>query len=196
MKTLLRIDSSLFGENSASSRLTARYAEEWLRQNPDGRVVHRHLGEDPVPHLDGAGFQSFSLEPAERDAHQSATATRSDALIRELQQADALVIGAPMYNFSISSNLKSWIDHVARAGVTFRYTSEGPQGLLDMERITVISTRGGRYAGTENDNQVPYLRQVLGFLGLDDVQFVFAEGLAGDTTALDAAQDELRALAA
>ncbi len=196
MKTLLRIDSSLNGLDSASSRLTARYASEWLRQNPGGRVLHRHLGEQPVPHLDGEGFRSFSLAPADRDAWQSAVVARSDELIRELQQADELVIGAPMYNFGIPSQLKSWIDHVARAGVTFRYTSAGPEGLLDIARTTVISTRGGRYAGTEQDLQAPYLRQVLGFLGLDGVRFVFAEGLAGDASALDAAQDELRALAA
>lgn len=196
MKTLLQIDSSLFGSDSASSRLTTQYAKEWLKRNPGGRVVHRHLGVDPVPHLDGAGFQAFSQDADQHSAAQAATVARSDALIGELKAADALVIGAPMYNFSISSNLKSWIDHVARAGVTFRYSSNGPEGLLDAEEITVISTRGGRYAGTENDNQEPYLRQVLGFLGLKNVRFVFAEGLASSPDALESAREKLVALAA
>ncbi len=196
MQTLLQIDSSLFGKDSSSSRLTDQYAAAWLQRHPAGQVVRRHLGEAPIPHLDGAGFQAFSLDASERSASQAATVARSDALIRELRAADELVIGAPMYNFSIASSLKSWIDHVARAGVTFRYTSQGPQGLLAIGSVTVISTRGGRYAGTGNDNQEPYLRQVLGFLGLQNVRFVFAEGLAGSPMGLRSAEDEIQTLAA
>lgn len=196
MTTLLQIDSSLFGADSGSARLTSEFAAHWRERHPGGRVIRRDLGTDPVGHLAAETFQAFSLDAAERNGAQARAVQRSDDLVAELLAADELVIGAPMYNFSVSSQLKAWIDHVARAGVTFRYTSEGPEGLVPARRATVISTRGGRYAGTPADNQTPYLRQVLGFLGIDEVEFVYAEGMASGNEALDAAAAHLRRLAA
>ena len=125
---------------------------------------------------------------------------RSDALVAELQAADVLVIGLPMYNFNVPSTFKAWFDHVARAGVTFRYTSDGPQGLLTGKTAYILGARGGVYSGTANDHQEPYIRQMLGFLGITDVEFVYAEGLAmGEDkagAALAAANSSIAELAA
>lgn len=196
MHTLLRIDSSLFGAQSGSARLTEAYARNWQQAHPAGRVLHRDLSAAPLPHLTAESFQAFSADPDARDPSQQAAVAVSDALIAELRRADELVIGAPMYNFTIPSLLKAWIDHVARAGVSFRYTERGPEGLLDIARATVISTRGGRYAGTPQDTQTPYLRQVLGFLGVGDIDFIYAESMAGDDAELVAAEQQILAQAA
>ncbi len=193
---LLRIDSSLFGNDGGSTRLTREFAAHWRSANPAGVVTHRDLVAQPVPHLEAESFLGFSLDAGRRTPAQEAAASLSDTLIAELRAADELVIGAPMYNFTIASQLKAWIDHVARAGETFRYTSEGPEGLLNIHRATVISTRGGRYAGKPSDSQTPYLQQVLGFLGIREVQFVYAEGMAGGSDELEAASGNLVQLAA
>lgn len=154
---ILQINSSI-QPNGQSTRL----AEE-LVSSLGGKAVVRDLGRDPLPHLNVQRMQKFG---------------QPDPLIDELKSADVLVLGAPMYNFGVSSQLKAWIDHVARAGVTFRYTAAGPEGLLKGKKAYVIATRGGVYAGTGADTQTPYLRQLLGFLGITDVEFIYAEGLA------------------
>ena len=123
-------------------------------------------------------FQAFLAKPSERTAEQQAAVAYSDALIAELQRADVIVLGLPMYNFGVPSTLKAYFDHVARAGVTFSYTANGPVGLLTNKKVYVLATRGGQYAGTSFDHETPYIRQFLGFLGLTDVEFVYAEGLA------------------
>lgn len=187
MKTLLQINTSLFAGDGQSSRLATEFAERWRRGNPAGRVVVRDLGEQPVPHLSAERFRAFSTNPADRTPEQAAWVAESDALIAELAAADEVVIGLPMYNFGIPSTLKAWIDHVARAGVTFRYTATGPVGLLDDRPVTVIAARGGRYRGTPADTQSGYIETFLNFIGLRDIGFVYAEGLAmGDETRLDA----------
>ena len=138
----------------------------------------RDLALEPIPHLDAGRFGAFLAKPGERSAAQQAVIEHSDALIDELGRADVVVLGLPMYNFGLPSTLKAYFDHVARAGVTFRYTEKGAVGLLTGKKVYVFSARGGLYAGTSRDTQTPYVRDILAFLGMDDIEFVYAEGLA------------------
>ena len=177
MKTLLKIQASLFGASSQSSQLADRFIETWLSKHPDGRVVTRDLSANPVPHLTAESFAAFASKPADRTLEQRAVLNYSDELVTELQNADTIVLSVPMYNFSVPSTLRAYFDHVARAGITFRYTAAGPQGLLLDKQAYVFVTRGGFYTEA-NDTQTPYLKQFLGFIGITDVQFIYAEGLA------------------
>ena len=187
MSTLLQIKSSLFSDGGHSSRLADRFVAAWRQANPDGRVVVRDLAREPVPHLDAERFAAFAARTPERTPRQQAVLAQSDALIAELRQADVVVLGVPMYNFGVPSTLKAYFDHVARAGVTFRYTDKGSVGLLTGKKVFVFAARGGRYAGTPRDTQTGFLREFLGFLGMTDVEFVYAEGLAIGEAARDEA---------
>lgn len=178
MKTLLQINSSLQGANSQSSRLANSFAEGFLSRNPGTTRIMRDLGADPIPHLDGGTFEAFSDPSAAVTSAQKSGLALSDTLIEELEAADVLVIGAPMYNFSIPSTLKAWIDHVIRAHVTFCLTEAGPKGLLHGKKAYVAIARGGRYLGTQADLQTAYLKMALGLIGITDVDFIYAEGLA------------------
>jgi FMN-dependent NADH-azoreductase len=184
--TLLEIRSSLSSDAGQSSRLADAFVAQWRAAHPAARVIVRDLARDPVPHLDAARFAAFLAKPDERTAAQRAVSAYSDALIDELRAADVVVLGLPMYNFGVPSTLKAYFDHIARAGATFRYTAQGPVGLLTGKSVYVFAARGGLYAGTPRDTQTPYVRDFLAFLGMDAVQFVYAEGLA-----IDAAQREL-----
>ena len=178
MKTLLQINASLYSDQGQSSRLASRFAEKWLESNPGGQVVVRDLGVAPVPHMTAERFQAFLAAPEQRSGEQARYVAESDQLIGELEMADAVVFGLPMYNFGIPSTLKSWIDHVARAGVTFRYTEDGPVGMLKDRPVVLFAARGGRYKGTPRDTQSAYMTQFLNFIGIRDIEFVYAEGLA------------------
>jgi FMN-dependent NADH-azoreductase len=177
MSTLLKINASLFSANGQSSQLAERFAAAWQASHPGSRVVERDLAANPVPHLDGARFMAFLAKPEERSAEQQAVVDFSDALIAELRAADVIVIGLPMYNFGIPSQLKAYFDHLARAGVTFRYTATGPEGLITGKKAYILAARGGVYAGTPKDSQTAYVRDFLGFIGITDVEFIYAEGL-------------------
>jgi len=177
MTTLLNIHASLAGDNAASSQLADRFAANWLEKNPQGRVVTRDLAKDPVPHLTSERFAAFMTPAEARTAEQHAVAAYSDALIEELQAADVIVFAIPMYNFSVPSTVRTYFDHVARAGVTFRYGSTGPEGLIKGKKVYVFITRGNVYSAAA-DTQTPYLRQFLGFLGMTDVEFIHAEGMS------------------
>ncbi|MBL8268216.1 FMN-dependent NADH-azoreductase [Steroidobacter sp.] len=182
MSTLLQINASLAGANGESSRLAQRFVADWQAQHPEGRVITRYLASEPVPHLTAERFQAFLSKPETRTAEQRAVSDYSDALIEEIKSADTIVFAVPMYNFSVPSTLRAYFDHIARNGVTFRYTATGPEGLLKGKQAYVFITRGGFYADAA-DTQTPYLRQFLGFIGITDVKFVFAEGLGmGDDT--------------
>jgi len=198
MKTVLQINTSLFGEHGQSSRLAASLVEQLL--GPNDRLIQRDLAVDPVPHLTAQRFSAFTTAEAERTAEQREVAAYSDRLIDELRAADVVVLGLPMYNFGVPSSLKAYFDHVARAGVTFRYTAQGPQGLLTGKKGYVLATRGGFYRGTSRDSQSSYVRDFFAFLGIDDVEFIYAEGLAVSPdkrdTALDAANSSIAQLAA
>jgi len=177
MKTLLKVQASLYGQRGQSTHLADRFAEQWLANNPDGRVVTRDLASSPVPHLTAERFQAFATAPAERTPEQQAAADYSDALVAELQNADVIVFAVPMYNFSVPSTVRAYFDHIARAGVTFRYTANGPEGLIKGKNAYVFITRGGIYEDAA-DTQTPYLKQFLSFIGITDVEFIYAQGLA------------------
>jgi FMN-dependent NADH-azoreductase len=176
--TILQIKSSLFSNGGQSSQLADDYVEELVAADPAARVVIRDVAADPVPHLTAERFQAFLAKPEERTPEQQGVAAYSDALIDELRAADTIVLGLPMYNFGVPSTLKAYFDHIGRAGETFRYTEKGPVGLLTGKKAVVFATRGGLYAGTPRDTETSYVRDFLGFLGITDVQFVYAEGLA------------------
>ena len=196
MSTLLKINASLFSNHGQSSQLTERFVAAWQASHPDTSVFSRDLAVEPVPHLDGARVTAFFAKPEERNAEQQAIVDFSDALIAELRQADTVVIGLPMYNFGVPSTLKAYFDHIARAGVTFQYTAEGPQGLLTGKKAYILAARGGRYAGTPKDSQTTYVRDFLGFIGITDVEFVYAEGLnMGDDSKNSALADAHKAVA-
>jgi Acyl carrier protein phosphodiesterase len=178
MTTLLHINSSLHGTKGESSRLASRFVAGWRARHPGACVIERDLAATPPPHLTAERFQAFVTPPEQRSAAQQAEVATSDAWIAELRAAEVIVLGLPMYNFGVPSTLKAWLDHVARAGITFRYTANGPVGLLTGKRAYVFATRGGAYAGTPRDTQTPYVREFLGFLGIDEVEFIHAEGLA------------------
>jgi FMN-dependent NADH-azoreductase len=187
MKTLLQIQASIFSNGGQSSRLADSFVTQWRAANPGAEVIARDLGRDPVPHLTAERFQAFLAKPEERTLQQEADAAYSDTLIDELKRADVIVLGLPMYNFGLPSALKAYFDHVARAGQTFRYTEKGPVGLLTGKKAYVFATRGGLYAGSALDTQTPYVRDFLRFLGINDVEFVYAEGLGMGDAAKNAA---------
>jgi FMN-dependent NADH-azoreductase len=199
MTNVLKIDSSIYAGNGQSSQLATQFIDALRERNADLRVIERDVVSQPLPHLDAARFQAFLTKPEERTAEQRAVTDVSDALIDELKAADVIVLGLPMYNFSVPSQLKAYFDHVARAGITFKYTEKGPVGLLTGKKAYVFATRGGQYAGTPNDTETSYVRQFLAFLGISNVEFVYAEGLAyGDaskTAAVAQARRTLQTLA-
>lgn len=200
MTHVLLITSSLSGADGQSSQLAESYLDDLRDATPDLRITRRDLAAAAPPHLDADTFAAFRTPDSERNAAQRAQTAWSDAAIEELRAADLVILTAPMYNFGVPSVLKGWMDHVARAGVTFHYTANGPEGLLTGTRAVVISTRGGQYLGTPLDSQTPFVETFLGFLGIGPVEFVHAEGLAmGEdraASAIDAAQRDLQRLAA
>src|SRR3954468_11503555 len=151
MKTLLQINASLFSGNGQSSRLSDQFVAAWSDAYPDGKVLARDLAADAVPHLTAERFGAFLAKPEERTAQQDEIVRYSDTLIAELREADVIVLGLPLYNFGVPSTLKAYFDHIARAGVTFKYTAEGPVGLLTGKKAYVLAARGGIYAGTPQD---------------------------------------------
>ncbi|MBU9562878.1 NAD(P)H-dependent oxidoreductase [Burkholderia multivorans] len=177
MTTILQINSAARSQGAQSTLLSTELTAKLQQSNPGAKVVVRDLLADGLPHLDESVLGAFFTPAENRSAEQNAIVAKSDALIAELQAADIIVIGAPMYNFGISSQLKTYFDWIARAGVTFRYTENGPEGLIKGKKVYVVSARGGKYAGTPHDSQTPYLRSFLGFVGMTDVSFIYAEGL-------------------
>jgi FMN-dependent NADH-azoreductase len=200
MTKLLQINSSVFAQGGQSTQLADLFVESWKKSHPGTQVTLRDLAANPVPHLDGARVGALFTPPEQRSPEQKAVVAYSDALIAELLAAEIIVLAAPMYNFSIPSVLKAYFDHIARAGVTFRYSETGPVGLISGKKVVVFSTRGGYYANTPKDVETTLIRQFLEFLGITDISFVYAEGLAiGEAqkaAALDQARKEIAALAA
>ncbi len=177
MTTLLQLNSSIFSANGNSSQLANEFVAKWQAKNPTASLIVRDLASHPLPHLDAQRVSAFFTPPESRTPEQLVYVEESDALINELKQATVIVIGLPMYNFGIPSTLKAYFDQIARAGVTFRYTANRPEGLLSGKKVYVFAARGGQYAGTALDSQTTYVRDFLGFLGMSDVEFVYAEGL-------------------
>ncbi len=178
MTTLLQINSSINNGNGQSSRLADQFVAAFRERAAHARFVKRDLVADAVPHLTGERFGAFIAKPEQLTAAQRSIVAYSDELIAELKAADVIVLGLPMYNFGVPSQLKAYFDHIARAGITFRYTASGPQGLLTGKKVYVFAARGGMHAGTPLDTQTGYVRDFFRFLGMTDVEFVYAEGLA------------------
>ena len=182
MSHVLIIESSARQQDSFSRQLTQQFIKQWHDAHPADTITVRDLALNPVPHLDANLLGGWMKPEAQRSIDEQASLRRSNELTDELLAADVLVMAAPMYNFAIPSTLKAWLDHVLRAGVTFKYTENVPQGLLVGKKAYVLTARGGIYAGSAADHQEPYLRQVMAFIGIHEVTFIHAEGmnLGGD----------------
>jgi FMN-dependent NADH-azoreductase len=175
---ILQINASARAESGNSTRLANTVTAHLKNRHPAAEVEVRDLAKNPLPFLDEAGVTALFTPADQRTPEQVARISLDEAMIARVQAADVLVLGVPMYNFGVSVQLKSFIDSIARAGVTFRYTEAGPEGLIKGKRVYVACARGGVYRDTPADSQTPYLRQVLGFLGMTDVEFIYAEGMA------------------
>lgn len=165
---ILHLDSSVLGDRSVTRTLTAAAVRQLRSAHPEASVEYRDLDAAPLPHL----------ASAQLSGGDAAAADEAERVLTQLLEADAVVIGAPMYNFAIPSTLKAWIDRIAVAGRTFRYTADGPQGLAGGKRVIVATAAGGVHAGQPTDFVEPYLRQVFGFLGIDEITVIRADGVA------------------
>lgn len=189
MINVLTINTSINDQQSNSNKLVSEFITR-LSKSEQTAVTERNLSKDNLPHLNSEEMQAWMIDAEQRTAEQEELAALSDSLITELESSDVIVIGMPMYNFGIPSVFKTWIDRVARAGKTFRYTENGPVGLLENKKVFILAARGGMYAGTPKDTQSLYLRDVFSFIGINDIEFVYAEGLAmGDESAKNAFQN-------
>lgn len=200
---ILQINSSARADGSHSTRLAGTIVERVRASSPNpaaATVTVRDLGRTPHPELNETALQALFTPAERRTPEQNARVALDDALIAELQAVDVVVLGVPMYNFGVSAQLKNWIDAISRAKVTFQYTANGPEGLLKGKRVYLALTRGGQYRNTPADTQVPYLKMVLSFLGMTDLQFIYAEGLAmgpdAERQALDSARTQIEELVA
>ncbi|UJJ31871.1 FMN-dependent NADH-azoreductase [Halopseudomonas maritima] len=176
MKKILVVQSSARQEGSLTREYTAQLVRQIEAANPGSWVVTRDLGAEPVPHLDATLLGGWMKPAEEQTEAEKAASALSNQLVDELLASDIVVIGSSMYNFGITSTLKAWFDHVLRAGRTFKYTEAGPVGLTPDRKVYVVTARGGRYEGSPLDFQEPYVRQLLGFIGITDVEFVNVEG--------------------
>lgn len=196
MTTLLQLNTSVFSEAGQSSQLAKEFVRNWQRQHADSTIVVRDLAANPVPHLNGERFKAFLTPAEQRSEVQREVANYSDGLINELKQADVIVIGLPLYNYGIPSSLQAYFDHVARAGVTFNYTANGPVGFLQNKRAVIFATRGGKYIGSDNESVTTQVRNFLKLLGITDVEFVYAEGLSTSDGTREAELNHARELGA
>jgi FMN-dependent NADH-azoreductase len=199
---LLRIDSSA-RRNSISRQLTQKFAEVWKKENPEGEVIERDLAQTTLPHITDEWMLAAHSDPATLTPAQRETLAISDALVDELLAAETIVIGAPMYNLTVSAPLKGWIDQIVRAGRTVLWSASGAEGVLKGKKVFVLTSRGGSFRpGTptaQYDHQEPYLRHILGFIGLSDVTFIHAENQKPGELAepsRSAAMEQLQAAAA
>ncbi|GGC93288.1 FMN-dependent NADH-azoreductase [Undibacterium terreum] len=180
MSKLLHINSSVRGNGSLSRQLTGEFLNRWQATHPSDTISELDLAKNPVPHLTEQMMGAFFTPADKRTPEQAATVALSDNLVAQLLESDVIVIGSPMYNFSVSSTLKAWIDHVARVGLTFKYTETGPVGLVTGKKVYIFTSRGGVYSegpAKGMDFHETYLRAVLGFLGITDIQFIHTEGV-------------------
>jgi FMN-dependent NADH-azoreductase len=176
MKNVLVIKSSINSDNSVSNKIINEFVK--TNGNDSVSITERDLGASPLPHLSQAEMVSWMSDEASLSNEQRQLRSLSESVVSEVQNADLIVIGLPMYNFAVPSNFKSWIDRLARAGVTFTYTENGPVGLLEDKPVYIIATRGGKYQGTPMDSQTQFIKDVLGFVGLKQVKFIYVEGIA------------------
>lgn len=200
MKQLLRIDSSVFGDQGVSSQLADQLTAKLTQQHQGLRVVQRSFSSQAIPHVDGHQITALMTPADQRSAEQQQQVDFADQLIAEVRNADAIILSAPMYNFQVPSMLKAWFDHLARAGETFKYTENGPVGLLQDKPVYVITTRGGIHRNQATDTIESFVTTMLGFIGFTQVEMIFAEGLnLGDDArqqAISAAEQQIARIAA
>jgi len=199
MTTILQINGAARSQGANSTLLANETTQHLLAKHAGATVVVRDLLRSALPALNDDVLDAFFTPVESRNDAQKALVAQSDALIAELQSADVVVIGAPLYNFGDSTQLKGYFDWIARAGVTFRYTTEGtPEGLVKGKKVYIAVARGGKYLGTPIDTQTTYLKTMLGFLGMTDVTFIYAEGFAmgpdAAALALSSARESIAAL--
>ena len=199
MSKVLVLKSSILAGYSQSGQLSDYFVEQWREKHAEDVITVRDLAANPIPVLDGELVGALRPSDAPLTPRQQEALALSDELIAELQANDVIVIAAPMYNFNIPTQLKNWIDLVARAGVTFRYTETGPVGLVENTRALVVSPRGGMHVGNATDLVTPYMRTVLGFIGITEVDFIYAEGMGmgpeAQAKGIEQAKEQLETLA-
>jgi len=193
MSKVLVLKSSILAGYSQSNQLSDYFVEQWREQHPADQITVRDLAANPVPVLDGELVGALRPSDAALSPRQQEALALSDELIAELKEHDIIVMTAPMYNFNIPTQLKNYFDLVARAGVTFRYTEKGPEGLVTGKRAVILTSRGGIHKDTPSDLLVPYLNLFLGFIGITDVNYVFAEGIAYGPEVASKAQTDAKA---
>ncbi len=203
MSTLLVLDTSP-RKDAVSRHLTQKFVTEWTKTNPGGTVLHQDIGSNPPEHLDDDLIDALRRNPDTLNERQLNAVRASDAAIEEMAKADMIVIGTPMHNFTITGPFRTWIDHIARPGKTFGYGANGPEGLLEDKPVYVLSSRGGQYGDGDPANPNPadfqsdYLRHILGFMGLQSVNIIAANGMdMGDeprAAGLDAAEQAITAV--
>lgn len=196
MSKVLVLKSSILATYSQSNKLADFFVEQWGQTHGNDTITVRDLAANPVPVLDGELVGALRPSEAPLTPRQQDALALSDELIAELQANDTIVMAAPMYNFNIPTQLKNYFDLIARAGVTFRYTENGPEGLVKGKRAIILTSRGGIHKGTQTDLVEPYLRLFLGFIGITDVEFVFAEGIAFGPEVATKAQEDAQAVLA
>jgi FMN-dependent NADH-azoreductase len=190
MSSILLVTSSPRGEESLSNQVASEFVDKLKTQKPDATVTHRDLGKNPIAHLDTETTAAIKKQPADRTAAETAAATESDELTAELLAADTVVLATGLINFNIYSTLKSWIDNVVRAGLTFRYTAEGPEGLATGKKVYVVLSSAGIYSegpAMSMNHAVPYMKTILAFMGMTDVEFILVEGTAFGPEAVEKA---------
>lgn len=190
---VLAVQSGIFGDHSQSTQLVQQLLDALASKHGSINVTRRDLSANPLPYYDASVAMALSAEPDKVTAEQSEIIALSDELIAEIESADIIVLGVPMYNFGIPAQMKSWFDLIARAGVTFRYTETGPVGIMKDRPVYVAAARGGMHLGQPTDSQTPYIQTMLGFLGLKSVEIVYAEGLAMGDDARNQALAEFEA---
>jgi FMN-dependent NADH-azoreductase len=174
---ILHIESSLFAENGVSSQLSNQLLTRLKATANNTHIIKKSFAEQPVPHFDGKALQALMQAPEEQTQEQQQIVAYADQQIADAKAADVWVIGLPMYNFGVPSMLKAWFDFIARAGVTFRYTDQGPEGLLGDKTVYLLATRGGQYKDSPADSQIPFIKTFLNFLGITSIEVIYAEGL-------------------
>lgn len=176
MNNILLLKSSLNGDQGNSTKLANEFLAV-LKAEMAVNIVEKDLNKNGLDHLNGQEMSSWMTPENERTEEQKELASISDQLIAQLQASDTLVVAMPMYNFGVPSTFKAWVDRVARAGITFKYTEQGPVGLLEGKKVIIVAARGGLYAGTPKDSQTQYLKDLFAFIGITDIEFIYAEGL-------------------
>jgi len=192
MMKILQIKTSILSQYSTSNQLSNEFVEQYISQHNGGELEVLDFETTAIPHVDGQLLGALAASESQRSAEQAQQVAFANNLIAQLTQSDVVVLGLPMYNFNVPSMLSSYFDHVARAGVTFNYTETGPVGLLKNKKVYVVATRGGIHRDLPSDTQTGYIKQMFGFLGITDVEFIYAEGLNMGDEAKEQALSEAR----